>query len=80
MEGVPDQMKRGQFLIRDLTSFEVVSRIKLGLDRESAFCSSVGNQTQKDLMANQCLPFPVHADKRKQVMLDLAPLAVPGGK
>ena len=75
MEGVAHQMKRGQFLIGDLDSFGVVPRIKLGLDRESAFRPGVGNQVQKDFVADQRLPSPVHADKRKQAMLDLVLLA-----
>ena len=53
MEGVPHQMKSGQFLIRDLDAFGVVSRITLGLDRASAFRSGIGNQIQKDFVADQ---------------------------
>ena len=70
-------MKSGQFLIRDLDAFGVVSRIKLGLDRKSAFRPGVGYQIQKDFVAGQRLPSPVHADKRKQAMLDLVPYMVP---
>ncbi len=46
-------MKSGQFLIRDLDAFGVVSRITLGLDRASAFRSGIGNQIQKDFVADQ---------------------------
>ena len=73
-------MERGQLLVGDLDAFGVDPWIKLGFDRESAFRPGVGDQVQKDFVADQRLPSPVHADKRKQAMFDLVPLAGSGRK
>ena len=44
MEEVAHQMERGKFLVRDLDTFGVDPRIELGLDHESAFRPSIGDQ------------------------------------
>ena len=67
------------FFVRNLNLGRIFSSIQLRLDLKSRAGGRFSNQLHNDLMTNQGAAPPVHTDMRKEPMLDLVPLAGPGG-
>ena len=63
------------FLFRDFDTLSVSSFVHPSFDSQPCFCLRRCDEIYDDLVRQQRLATPIHADKREQAMLDLVPLA-----
>src|SRR6266849_4621469 len=73
-------VQRTHGLIRDLDFEWILPFVQLGLNLQPGFGHGRSDQFDNDFMADQRAPSPIHADVRKQSMLDLVPFARPWGE
>lgn len=69
------QLKCAHLVSSDLLARLILSGVQDGFDPESTFRRGSANQVDHSLKTEQRSSPPVHADERKQAMLDLIPLA-----
>ena len=64
-----------QFLITYSNAFGIDVGIQFGTDGQTALSGRVSDEIDDDLMADQWLSTPVHADVAEHTMLNLIPFA-----
>ena len=75
MERHLDQVDHFQFIIADTNAFGVEVRIQFGADGQAVLGGGGADEITDDLMADQWLPPPVHADVAEHAVFDLVPFA-----
>ena len=69
------QVNRFQFIITYSNAFWIDVGIQFGIDGQAALSGRVSDEIDDDLMADQWLSTPVHADVTEHAMLNLIPFA-----
>src|SRR5215471_14164359 len=78
MKFVPRQSYRGEFLVRYFDSGLVLISVQHGFDLEAGVRLGGSDQMDDRFVVDQRHALPVQANKRKEPVLDLVPLASAG--
>ena len=78
MKFVPAQSYRFEFFVRHFDPFFVLMSVQHGLDLEAGARLGGSDPIDDRFVVDQRHPLPVQADKRKEPVLDLVPLAGAG--